>query len=173
MQLGGRYSSTASGQQHVNKGLSVYPPNSHGQQHDSCGQRVEADSGWWRHWCHWLANWASMRCYVLVRQMPPSTTTDSPGAHWCPDPGFGGDPPGLPAQTHPEPTQTLSRVLTGTQGAAHTTETHYDLDRHAIFILGVILDPALDGLMILVFTDCYVILLYTLNLNNLSTTTSC
>lgn len=80
-----------------------------------CGQSVEEVPRWQRHrchlptlWFHWRkSNWITMDHYVSVH---PSTTTDCPGAHWCPDPSLGGDHP-PPHQEHAQ----VSGVLTGTQ----------------------------------------------------------
>lgn len=51
-----------------------------------------------RHWCHWQAlgipgsksNWEFLGRFVSEQLKPPSSTTDYPWAHWCPDPGLGG-----------------------------------------------------------------------------------
>ena len=103
-----------------------------------------APPGWLWHWCHWLT-------LTFLR-----TETDLTGAHWCPDPGLGGDPPPrTPSSVSSGACPDVVGIAYRHVGAIHTTEPHYGLswwsscklDQSAIsiFFSGVIWNPALHG----------------------------
>ena len=67
---------------------------------------------------HWLdplfpsrkSNWGLMEGYESLHPTLPSTSTDCPVAHRCPDPGLGRDPLGHHLPTCEEHAQMLSKL---------------------------------------------------------------
>ena len=73
------------------------------------------------------SDWETLARYVTVHLPPPSGATGCPEAHWCPDPGLGGDPPRTPSTISSGACPDVVGSAYRHVGAIHTTEPHNDL----------------------------------------------
>lgn len=65
---------------------------------------------------------------VSVHPTLPSSSTDCPGAHWCPDPMWED----MPQVIRSMPRRCQECIQT--QGAMHTAESHYEFDQPVIWV---------------------------------------
>ena len=87
---------------------------------------LTSSRGVWALFFPWSkSNWAPMGRCISVHMTLPSNTTDHPGAHWCPDYSSGACPD-VVGSTY------------GHVGAIHPTESHYELNQAAIYIMYLI-----------------------------------
>ena len=112
---------------------------------------------------------------LSVHPPPPSSATDCPGAHWCPEPGLGGDAPDTIHHLIRSMPRRCRECIQARGGHTRSWRRIHELlwwnslqvgsacDYNFTLIFGVILNPALNGLMILVPIHCSCLILFSTN----------